>query len=180
MKQTRNLKGLNSSTFYQFWRGEQDVSIGAYVVTTPVFAEISEGWERDEVHQWITDVLYEAPAGQLRLTREIQKWNSSDGFVKPVTLEIIDRLIDASCYDSITVVMVGSIPGELYLDVKPRIKYEVLYKDVECRLISKMSVIDDPSQDRGVDIPTDLILEVVAYPQWPNVVSTKLLPPNEE
>lgn len=178
MKQTRTLKGLNSPTFFQFWRSEQDVSIGAYVITTSSFAPISDVWQKDGVHQWITDVLYESPAGQLRLTREIQKWDSSDGFVKPVTLEIIDHLIDASCYDNITVVMVGSIPGELYMSVNPRIKYEVLYQDVECRLISKMSVIDDSSQDRGVDIPTDLILEVVAYPQWPNVVSTKLPPPS--
>ena len=48
---------------------------------------------------------------------------------------------------------------EIYKNDKRNV-YEEIYSDNDVRVITHLQVVDDPTQDRGVDIYTTIILEI--------------------
>jgi hypothetical protein len=171
---TCNLQNLKSLTIFQISRSDNDPVRGAYVITEPFFEEVREEWRQDDIHQFMSEVLYTHPNGQIRLVREFQKWVGFDLFHKPVILEIIDTLAEPITYNKAIVNMVDSIPGRIVVSVDPRSRYDILYEDVECRLYTHIQLVDDPNADEGTRQIIDIYLEVVPYGVFPNTVTPKI------
>lgn len=162
---TCNLQGLKSSTIWKVELSDTANVVAAYVISTPFFKEMNEGWKGDQFHQYMREILFTHPSGSLRLGRETQKWPGFDLFHKPLILEVIDNLVEPNFYNKVIVNVVESITTNLGS------RHDILHEDAECRLYTHIYHLDFEGDLRQV---IDVHLDLVGASVFPNVVDSRI------